>query len=164
MSTTKITADPGKQELYIVREFDAPRELVFKAHTDQKLYSRWLGPGSKQVTFEKFEARDGGSWRFIDTDEEGRAFGFHGVYHEVTAPERIVGTFEYEGMPDRGHVILETTLFEALPGDRTRVTTHSVYRSVEDRDGMIQAGMETGVVEGYNKLDELLKDLVVAKI
>jgi uncharacterized protein YndB with AHSA1/START domain len=164
MNTVKINADPGKQELFIVREFDAPRELVFKAHTDQKLYTRWLGPNNSKVSFEKFEPFDGGSWRFIDTDTEGRAFGFHGVYHEVTAPERIVGTFEYEGLPERGHVILETTLFEALSGNRTRVTTHSVYRSVEDRDGMIQAGMESGVVEGYNKLDELLKELAVAKI
>lgn len=163
MNTVKITADPGKQELFIIREFEAPRELVFKAHTDKEMYSRWLGPGNKGVTFETFEPVDGGSWRFIDTDEEGRAFGFHGVYHEVSAPERIISTFEYEGMPERGHVILETTSFEVLPGNRTRVTTHSVYRTVEDRDGMIQAGMETGVVDGYNKLDQLLKELVAAK-
>lgn len=159
MNATKITAELGKQELFITREFEAPRELVFKAHTDMDLYARWLSPNSKGVRFEKFEPVDGGSWRFIDTDDQGNAYGFHGVYHEVTVPERIVGTFEFEGLPERGHVILETTIFEALPGNRTRVTTQSVYRSVEDRDGMIQAGMESGVVEGYQKLDQLLLEM-----
>jgi uncharacterized protein YndB with AHSA1/START domain len=160
MNATTITAEPGKQELFITREFDAPRELVFKAHTEAALYARWLGPNSSQAKFEKFEPFDGGTWRFTDTDSDGHAYAFHGVYHEITAPERIIGTFEFEGMPERGHVYLEITVFETLPGDRTRITSQSVFRSVEDRDGMIQAGMETGVVDGYNKLDRILAELV----
>jgi uncharacterized protein YndB with AHSA1/START domain len=153
---TKIVAEPGKQELTITREFDAPRELVFKAHTDPEMYVQWLGPRSLTMRFTKFEPRDGGSYRFVHTDSDGSEYAFHGVYHEVLAPERIIGTFEFEGLPEKGHVILQTARFEALPGNRTRLTGQAVYQSVEDRDGMIQSGMEMGVNEGYEKLDELL--------
>ena len=95
--------------------------------------------------------------RFIDngdgtvTDRETNL-----VWQKDTAPERIIGTFEFEGLPEAGHVTLETTRFEALPGDRTRVTSQSVFQSVADRDGMIESGMETGVNEGYERLDEIL--------
>jgi uncharacterized protein YndB with AHSA1/START domain len=153
---TTITAEPGKQELFIIREFDAPRELVFKAHTDPEIYVRWLGPRDLNTTLETFEPVSGGRWRFIQKDKDGNEFGFHGVNHDVTAPERIIGTFEFEGLPESGHVILETTKFDELPGGRTRVTTHSVYQSIEDRDGMIAAGMESGVVDGFERLDEIL--------
>ena len=156
---TTITAEPGKQELFITREFDAPREMVFQAHTDPDLYVRWLGPRDLNTTLETFEPVSGGRWRFIQKDKDGNEFGFHGVNHDVTAPERIIGTFEFEGLPEAGHVILETTNFESLPGGRTRVTTHSVYQSVQDRDGMIASGMESGVVDGFERLDEILEDL-----
>jgi uncharacterized protein YndB with AHSA1/START domain len=156
---TTITAEPGKQELFITREFDAPRELVFKAHTDQDLYARWLGPRDLTTTLETFEPVSGGKWRFIQKDKNGNEFAFHGVNHDVTVPERIIGTFEFEGLPESGHVILETTKFEALPGNRTRVTTQSVYQSVEERDGMVAAGMESGVVDGFERLDEILENL-----
>jgi len=155
-NTTKITAEPGKQELFITREFDAPRELVFKAHTDPELYAQWLGPRGLTTTFEVFEPVSGGRYRFIQKDKDGNEFAFHGVTHEVTAPERIIGTFEFEGLPEAGHVTLETTRFEALPGGRTRVTSQSVFQSVADRDGMIQSGMEDGVNQGYERLDEIL--------
>lgn len=153
---TVITAEPGKQELFITREFDAPRQLVFKAHIDPDLYVRWLGPRDLTMTLETFEPISGGRWRYIQKDKHGNEFGFHGVNHDVTVPERIIGTFEFEGLPESGHVILETTKFEELPGGRTRVTTQSVYQSVEDRDGMVAAGMESGVVDGYERLDEVL--------
>ena len=156
---TTVTAEPGKQELFIFREFEAPRELVFKAHTDPNLYAQWLGPRDLSTTFETFEPVSGGRWRFIQKDKDGNEFGFHGVNHDVTAPERIIGTFEFEGLPESGHVILETTKFEARPGSRTRVTTQSVFQSIEDRDGMVAAGMERGVVEGFERLDELLEKL-----
>ena len=156
---TVLTVEPGKQELFIFREFEAPRELVFKAHTDPNLYAQWLGPRDLTTTFETFEPVSGGRWRFIQKDKDGNEFGFHGVNHDVTAPERIIGTFEFEGLPESGHVILETTKFEALPGSRTRVTTQSVFQSIEDRDGMVAAGMERGVVEGFERLDELLEQL-----
>jgi uncharacterized protein YndB with AHSA1/START domain len=155
---TTIKAEPGKQELFIIREFDAPRDLVFKAHTDPDIYVRWMGPRDLTTTLDTFEPVSGGRWRFIQKDKDGNEFGFHGVNHDVTAPERIIATFEFEGLPESGHVILETTRFESLPGGRTRVTTQSVYQSVQDRDGMVAAGMESGVVDGFERLDEILKE------
>lgn len=153
---TTITAEPGKQELFITRKFDAPRELVFKAHTDPEIYAKWLGPRELTTTFEIFEPVSGGRYRFIQKDKAGNEYAFHGVNHEVTAPERIIGTFEFEGLPEAGHVTLETLKLEALPNNRTRLVAHSVFQSVADRDGMVQAGMENGVIEGYEQLDELL--------
>ena len=156
---TILTAEPGKQEVLITREFDAPRELVFKAYTDPKLYVQWLGPrgfGMKLVTF---EPTSGGCWRYIHTDPQGNEFGFHGVNHEVLAPERIIGTFEFEGVPEGGHVLLETTKLEELPGGRTRLTTQSLFQSVADRDGMVESGMEHGVVDSHERLDEVLEKL-----
>lgn len=154
---TKIKAEPGKQEIFIIREFDAPRELVFKAYSDANLIAKWLGPRGYTVTVEKFESKSGGSWRYIHTDPKGNQYAFHGVNHEVKAPERIIGTFEFEGLPEGGHVALETAIFEALPGNRTRVTGHMVFQSVVDRDGMIQSGMEKGVNDSQERLDELLE-------
>jgi uncharacterized protein YndB with AHSA1/START domain len=156
---TIITVEPGRQELFITREFDAPRELVFKAYTDPEIYAQWLGPRGLTTTFETFEPVSGGRYRFIQKDKDGNEFAFHGVNHEVTAPERIIGTFEFEGLPESGHVVLETSRFEALPGNRTRVMSQSVYQSVSDRDGMVQSGMERGVNEGYERLDEILEKL-----
>jgi uncharacterized protein YndB with AHSA1/START domain len=156
---TTINVEPGKQELFITREFDAPRDLVFQAHTDPKLYAQWLGPRGLTTTFETFEPVSGGRWRFVQKDEAGNEYSFHGVTHEVLAPERIIGTFEFDGLPESGHVLLETTLFEELSGGRTRIRAHSVFQSVADRDGMVQAGMETGVVQGYERLDEILAAL-----
>jgi uncharacterized protein YndB with AHSA1/START domain len=153
---TKITAEPGKQEIFITREFEAPRELVFRAFTEPDLFIRWLGPRELKMTLEKFEPRSGGSWRYIHTDPGGNAYAFHGVTHDMTAPERIIGTFEFEGLPERGHVILETARFEALPGSRTKLTVQSVFQSVADRDGMLQAGMERGVNDSHSRLDEVL--------
>ena len=152
---TIITAEPGKQDLFITREFDAPRELVFKAHTDPQLYAQWLGPRGYEMTLETFEPQSGGKYRYIHKDKDGNEFGFHGVFHEMSE-ELMIQTFEFEGLPERGHVILDTMRLEKLPGDRTRVTIQSVYQSVSDRDGMIQAGMERGVNEGYERLDEIL--------
>jgi uncharacterized protein YndB with AHSA1/START domain len=154
---TVLTAEPGKQEVFITREFDAPRELVFKAYTDPKLYIQWLGPRGYSMKLETFEPTSGGRWRYIHKDPQGNEFGFHGVNHEVHAPERIIGTFEFEGLSEPGHVVLETVKFEELPGSRTRITTQSVFQSVADRDGMIQSGMERGVVDSHERLDEVLE-------
>ncbi len=156
---TTIIVEPGRQELFITREFDAPRELVFKAHTDPEIYAQWLGPNGLETRFEVFEPVSGGKYRFVQKDKEGNEFSFHGVTHEVKIPERIIGTFEFDGLPESGHVILETTRFEELPGNRTRIRTQSVFQSVEDRDGMVQSGMEHGVVEGYERLDEIVTKL-----
>jgi len=151
--------EPGKQEIFIVRELDAPRELVFKAFTDPNLYSQWLGPRRLTTKFEKLEAKNGGSYRFINEDEKGNKFAFHGVYHEVLEPERIIGTFEYEGLPEKGHVTLEITKFEKLPEGRTKLTAQDIFMSVADRDGMWQSGMEEGINDSYDRLEELLGNM-----
>jgi uncharacterized protein YndB with AHSA1/START domain len=153
---TTIKAELGKQEVIIIREFDAPRELVFKAFTDPKILVKWLGPRELTMTMEKFEGRNGGSWQYTHADKDGNKFSFHGVIHELTAPERIIQTFEFDGLPEKGHVAMETARFESLPGNRTRVTAQSVFQSVADRDGMVQSGMEHGVKDSHERLDEVL--------
>lgn len=152
---TTIIAEPGKQEIYIIREFDAPRDLVFKATTDPKLIVQWLGPRELTMKIDKYEAKTGGSYRYIHSDANGNAYGFRGVFHDVTAPERVIQTFEFEGMP--GHATLETAKYEELPGGRTKLTVHSIFQSVEDRDGMVQSGMERGINDSHERLDELFE-------
>ena len=154
-----IIAEPGKQEMLITREFDAPRELVFQAFTDPALYVQWLGPRRLTMLLDTFEPRSGGRWRYIHKDQSGNEFGFHGVYHEVHAPERIIDTFEFEGLPEAGHVCLETLTLEALSGGRTRITAQSVFQSVADRDGALQSGMEEGLNDSYERLTELLEKM-----
>ncbi|HLG78502.1 MAG TPA: SRPBCC domain-containing protein, partial [Ktedonobacteraceae bacterium] len=108
---------------------------------------------------DRMDVRPGGQWRFINRDAEGYEYGFHGVYHEVLAPERIIDTFEFEGLPEAGHVTLETMKLEPLPGGRTRLTTQTVFQSVADRDGMLQSDMESGLKDSYDRLEELLKKI-----
>lgn len=155
---TMITAEPGKQELFITREFDAPRELVYRAHTEPEIFAQWLGPRDLSIDFEVFEPVSGGRWRFLNVDQDGNEYAFHGTFHEVT-PTRIIQTFEFEGLPETGHVSLETLTLEDLGNGRTKLTTHAVYQTVADRDGMVEAGMESGVTEGYEKLDDILLTL-----
>jgi uncharacterized protein YndB with AHSA1/START domain len=152
-----VIAEPGKQECFITREFDAPRELVFQAFTDPELVPQWWGPRRLSTLVDKMDAKAGGQWRFLNRDPQGNEYAFHGVYHEVRAPERLIDTFEFEGLPEAGHVCLETLTLEALPGGRTRLTTQSVFQSVADRDGMLQSGMEEGLNDSYERLTELLK-------
>ena len=152
---TTITVEPGKQELFIIREFDAPRALVYKAHIDPDLYVQWLGPRGYEMVLETFEPLSGGRYRYIHKDKDGNEFSFHGVFHEISE-DLLIQTFEFEGLPERGHVILDTMRLEELPGNRTKATIQSVYQSVSDRDGMVQSGMEHGVNDGYERLDELL--------
>lgn len=156
---TTITAKPGKQEILVTREFDAPRELVFKAFTDSTLIPQWWGPRSLSTEVDTIDVRPGGQWRFINRDAEGKEYAFHGVYHEILAPRRIIDTFEFEGLPETGHVTLETIRLEELPGGRTRLIVQSVFQSVADRDGMLQSGMEEGLDDTYDRLAELLKTM-----
>ena len=156
---TTIIAEPGKQEMIITREFDAPRGLVFKAFTDPELYVQWLGPRRLTMRLDTFEPRSGGRWRYIHKDQSGNEFGFHGVYHEVLAPERIIDTFEFEGLLEAGHVCLETLTLEEMPGGRTRLTAQSVFQSVADRDGALQSGMEEGLNDSHERLTELLEKI-----
>lgn len=156
---TIITAEPDKHDYFIVREFDAPRDLVFKAFTDPELVTKWLGPHRLKMTIEKYESIDGGSYRYIHEDENGNQYFFRGVNHEVVSPERIIGTFEFEGLPERGHVALQTAKFESLPNGRTRLVSQSLFQTVADRDGMLRSGMERGVKQGFERLDEVLAGL-----
>src|SRR6202171_6850160 len=157
--TTTILAEPGTQEILITREFDAPRVLVFKACTTPTLIPQWWGPRSLSTEVDQMDVRPGGQWRFLNRDALGNAYAFHGVYHEVLAPELIIGTFEFEGLPEKGHVSLETLKFEELPGGRTRLTSQAVFQSVADRDGMLQSGVEEGATDTYERLADLLKKM-----
>ena len=156
MGTTKVTAEPGVPFIDITREFDAPRELVFRAHTDPELLTQWLG-GDFEMVVDHFELRDGGTWRYTHRDGEGNEYAFHGVFHGMPTPERMVQTFEFEGAP--GHVALDTLTLEERHG-RTIVRIHSVHQSVEARDAMVAGGMESGLDAGYRRLDELIARLV----
>jgi uncharacterized protein YndB with AHSA1/START domain len=150
---TKIVADPAMPTIVITREFEAPPERVFRAYTEPDLVAQWMGPRRLAIEIVEFDARTGGSYRYVHHDPDGSEYGFRGVFHEVRPTERIVQTFTYEGYPDG--VSLETAVFEDLDG-RTRVTTTSVMDSVEGRDAMIASGMEGGLREAYDRLEELL--------
>ncbi len=153
MAKITFTAEPGKQEIVISRMFDATPERVFKAMTDPALIPDWWGPRKYETIVDKMDLREGGRWRFINRDADGTDYAFHGVYHAIQAPNRVVQTFEWEGMA--GHVSLETMTLEAR-GSQTLVTAHSVFQSVTDRDGMMQGDMEAGVNETYDRLAEVL--------
>jgi uncharacterized protein YndB with AHSA1/START domain len=153
---TTITANPGDQVVDIERVLDAPIADVYRAYTDPELFSKWVGPRGYTMDLTRFDVRDGGSWAFVHHVPDGGDFGFHGSFHSVQPLERIIQTFEYEGVP--GHVSLEAVSFEDLGGTQTRVRVHSVFQSIEDRDGMVASGMAMGVNEGYEQLDELLAD------
>jgi uncharacterized protein YndB with AHSA1/START domain len=157
---TLIMVEPGKQEIIITRVLDAPRALVFKAYTDLAAIPQWWGPRYLTTTVEKMEVRPGGLWRFCQRDAQGNEFNFHGVYHSVESPARLVSTFEFEGVP--GHVSLETLTLEEQNG-KTALKTLSVFQSVEDRDAMVGSGMEGGVTDTYDRFEELLTKMLNAK-
>jgi uncharacterized protein YndB with AHSA1/START domain len=156
-NATTITAENGKQEFFIEREFDAPRDLVFTAFTKAEWLLQWLGPSNLSMEIEKLENKSGGAYRFLHADTKGNRFAFNGVIHEVDEPVRMIRTFEFEGLPERGHVSLEFLTLEALPGNRTKLHIQSIFKSVADRDGLINSGMEGGMNEGFEKLDKLFE-------
>jgi uncharacterized protein YndB with AHSA1/START domain len=150
---TEIIVDRDLPQVRIIREFDAPPERVFQAHVDPELFGQWCGPRDLTMSIETFDCRTGGSYRYIHSrgDDEYR---FYGSFHELRDNELIVQTFTYEGMPDS--VSLERLVFEDLGNGRTRLTGTSMVESIEARDAFIASGMESGVREGYERLDELL--------
>lgn len=152
-SETRIEADPALPTIVITREFDAAPDRVFRAYTDPDLVVQWLGPRRLTMRIETYDARSGGAYRYTHLEDDGTEYGFRGVFHEVRPAERIVQTFAYDGFPDS--VSLETAVFEDL-GGRTRVTTTSVMESLEARDAIIKSGMQDGVRQGHERLDELL--------
>jgi uncharacterized protein YndB with AHSA1/START domain len=150
---TQIIADPDVPLVRIIREFDATPEKVFRAHTDPDLVVKWQGPNSVEARIDHFDCRTGGSWRYVHT-HDGQEYGFHGCFHEVRPNEVIVQTFTFEGVPDG--VALERLELEDLGDGRTRLTATSLVDSFEARDAFLASGMETGVREGYERLDALL--------
>jgi uncharacterized protein YndB with AHSA1/START domain len=149
-----IEADPTLPIIRITRDFAATPEQLLRAHTDPELYARWVGPNSLDTTIDYWDARNGGSFRFVSS-RDGEEYGFRGCFHEV-GPQRIVQTFTWEGMPEG--VALETLTFTDLGDGRTRLQAQSLVDSIEGRDAWLSSGMEVGVNEGYAKLDRMLAD------
>ena len=156
MATTQFDVPEGLPYVDYTRELDAPRDLVFRAYTDPELLPQWLGPRGFTMRLEKWEARDGGAWRYVQTDPQGQEWGFHGVFHGPQTPDQMIQTFEFEGVP--GHVSFSELRLEERDG-KTIAHTHVVFMSVEDRDGMVGSGMQYGVTEGFERLDELFARL-----
>lgn len=156
VSKTHIVASPGSPYIELTREFNASPELLYRAHTDPELLAQWLGPRDLTMTVERFEARDGGVYHYTHRDAAGNAFGFHGVFHGTPSPAGIVMTFEFEGVP--GHVALQWCRFEAN-GAKTLLRQNIVFQSVEDRDGMLESGMESGGEDSMQRLEELIARL-----
>jgi len=154
---TATVTTPTDREIRIERIFNAPRDRVFALYTDPELIPEWWGPYGTTAEVDEMDVRTGGRWRFVMHNSDGSQTGFRGAYREVTAPERIVQTFEWE--PMAGHVSVDTATFEDL-GDRTRVVTTSIFHTTEERDGMLGSGMEGGLQETYQRLDALLERLV----
>ena len=144
---------PGEREIRIERVFDGPRDLVFALMNDGELIPEWWGPRELTTRVDTHDFRVGGAWRYVSSDASGQEFAFRGTFREIEAPERVVRTFEWEGMP--GHVSVETATFEDL-GDRTKLTVVSLFHEGYERDGMIASGMERGLNETYQRFDELL--------
>jgi uncharacterized protein YndB with AHSA1/START domain len=143
---------PGDREIRIERMFDAPRERVFALWTDPDLIPEWWGPRGTTTVVDQADVRPGGAWRFV-VHSRGVEQGFRGTYREIVVPERVVLTFEWEGLP--GHVSVETAVFEDL-GERTKVIATSLFHTTEERDGMLGSGMESGMNDTYARFDELL--------
>ena len=151
---TQITVDPDVPLVRIVREFDAPPGKVFRAHVDPELVARWLGPHGYEMRIDHYDCRTGGSYRYLHSDGDGEEYGFYGSFHEVRPSKVIVQTFTFEGMPDS--VAIERLELEDLGDGRTRLTATSLVDSFEARDGLVASGMEVGIREGYERLDDLL--------
>ncbi len=155
MGKTRIVAPPGEPYIDMEREFDAPAELVHRAYVEPELVRQWLGPRKYEMVIERWDARDGGSYRYFHRDGQS-SYGFRGVFHRMAA-DNMVQTFEFDGAP--GHVSLDTQQLTDIGDGRSRLTARTVFQSVADRDAMAESGMEEGVEDGYLRLDELLQRL-----
>src|SRR5262245_52983951 len=151
---TQIIADPDVPTITVIREFDAPVDRVFRAWTDRDLFAQWCGPRSTEMRIDKWSAQTGGCYRYAAIREGEEIAAFYGAFHEVRQDERLVQTFTWEGMPDG--VSLDTYTFSDLGDGRTRVTCLTVVDSMESQRGIMSSGMDVGVNDGYEKLDEIL--------
>ncbi len=153
--TAAQVTTPSHREIRIERVFNAPRDRVWRAYTDPALLAQWWGRGNRLV-IERFELERGGHWRFVEHSDDG-VHGFEGRFREIAPPERLVQTFEWDGMP--GHVVIQTATFEELEGGRTRVVTTALFHTTEERDGMLHSGMEEGMAQSYAALDRVLASI-----
>ena len=157
MGETTMTAEPGVPQVVMTREFHASPDVLFRAYTEPELISQWWGPRRFSTTVDRFDLRHGGEWRFLNGDDDGNEYGFHGLFHGTpTVHSGVVQTWEFEGAP--GHVHLETATFEEHDGG-TRLTLTASYPSVESRDAAFSEGMESGARETLDRLDELVATL-----
>lgn len=152
-----VTAPEGLPFAEFEREFDAPVEAVFRAHSEPDLLKQWLGPHGYDMEIDTYDFRIGGRYRYIHRNPEGEEYAFSGVFHSIRENELAIQTFEFEGFPDV--VSLDHLVFEDLGDGRTRLLGHSVFPSLEARDGMVESGMETGMAEGYERLDKIVASL-----
>jgi len=161
LSTPTLTVTlPSDREVVLEREFDAPRNLVFEAFSKPEHVGRWWGQAGSTMSTCEMDFRPGGAWRFVEHAADGNEYGFHGEYREIVRPDRIVWTFEWEGLP--GHISVDTLVFQEIEQAerrRTRITSTTVFASVEDRDGMVQSGMAQGASESYERLAKYLQTL-----
>jgi len=160
MNPTTVQAQPGTPFIDVVRDFAATPAQVFRASTSPELVARWLGPRELEMDVIEYDARSGGAYRYVHRDTAGNEYRFRGVFHTVVPDERIVQTFEYEGTPDV--VSVESTTYEDL-GGRTQLRTHTVFPSVEARDAMLASGMEHGLRDSMDRLEELVGRLDAAR-
>lgn len=157
MTTTQITAEPGSHEITITRDVKAPPALVYRTFSEPDLLAQWLGPRGLTMKLDQYDLRHGGSWRFVHVAPDGTEHGFRGCFHgEASVEAGITQTWEYEGAPR--HVSLEKVTFEELPGG-TRIHMSSVHQTVEARDAHLASGMEEGVRESFERMDELVARL-----
>lgn len=155
-SLTVTVPEDSTQNIVSVVNVKAPLEKVFEAHVNPDLFTKWFMRGN-EVIVKKYEGRTGGSWHIAEKDPEGNEYDFCGSYHEVAENERIIWTFEFLGMPERGHVSIERIDFKKIDEDITEIHMHSTFMSQADRDGMIQSGMEAGFRESVEALGKLLE-------
>jgi uncharacterized protein YndB with AHSA1/START domain len=155
-NTMTLTAEPGTSIIQIERIFDAPRNKVFLTFTHKEKLEKWWSPNGEAHI--KIDAREGGAWKFTDVMSDGQKITFYGIFHEVTSPERIVQTAEFANVGERGHVVLEKYEFTELDDKRTRLLLTEVFMSVEDRDAAIESGMEGGLAQSYDNLENILQE------
>jgi uncharacterized protein YndB with AHSA1/START domain len=156
LNRSLTVSTPSDREIVLKRDFDAPRELVFTALSKPEHLQHWWGQKGSTMAVCEMDFRPGGTWRFVERDVNGADWGFRGEVREIDPPSRVVQTFEFEGMP--GHISVETMVLDDLEG-KTRMTVTSVFDSKEDRDGMLQSGMEKGAAESYDRLEAYVATL-----
>lgn len=160
MDSKLVVTTPSDREIVMTRVFDAPRDLVFEAHTSCEHMSQWWGPKAYEIASCELDFHEGGAWRIVHRGSEGDEYGFRGEFREIVRPERIVWTFEFEGMP--GHISVQTATFEEKDG-KTRLTAVAEYASVEERDATLESGMAEGASETYDRLEEYVESLKTAR-